>query len=398
MKTFLILPLILAVAALLAIVLAIQPPKPPKAVTDITELESYLDRLTESNVPPGLSVVVVKNDEVAYARSFGIADMQGQIPADMDTAYHWWSMTKVPTAIAIMQLQEKGLLDINDPVEKYLPFFQVEYKGKPMHEITIRQLLNHTSGLPDVVPAIIGWVHYEDVIYNQTEQVKKVLPEYDKLRFAPGSDSAYTNLGYMTLGAVIEAVSGQSYEEYITENILLPAGMTNTGFLYTAEMKKHAAAGSHPIISMYTPMLPFLVDVNNLVTEREGKILWLQRMYLDVTSSSGLIGSTNDVGALMKTLLNTDTLLSEESEKAMLPTGEAPAGRPLGWAEYELRGRPWLQHSGGGPGFATVMRLYPQEGLGIAIMANGTSLPANALVDLFASLNWQDVMRGAVSS
>lgn len=100
--------------------------------------------------------------------------------------------------------------------------------------------------------------------------------------------------------------------------------------------------------------------MNTLVIEREGKILWLQRMYLDVTPSSGLIGSTNDVGALMKTLLNTDTLLSDESEKAMLPTGEAPAGHPLGWAEYELKDRPWLQHLGGGPGFATVMRLYPQ--------------------------------------
>ena len=78
----------------------------------------------------------------------------------------------------------------------------MEYKGEPVHGITIRQLLNHTSGVRDVVPAIIGWVHYEDEIYNQTEQVEKYLPEYNQLLFAPGSDFTYTNLGYMVLGAV----------------------------------------------------------------------------------------------------------------------------------------------------------------------------------------------------
>jgi CubicO group peptidase (beta-lactamase class C family) len=218
--------------------------------------------------------------------------------------------------------------------------------------------------------------------------VKKYLPEYNELLFSPGSDSAYTNLGYMILGAVIEAVSRQSYEEYIVENILTPAGMNNTGFLYTEEMEKYEAAGSHPIAHVFTPMLPFLLDMNTLVREQQGKVLWLERVYLDVTPSSGLIGSTSDVGELMKSLLTSEVLLSENSKTAMMPTGELPAERPLGWAEYQLGERPYIQHMGGGPGFATIMRLYPQEGLGIAILANGTSLDASALTDLFASLSW----------
>jgi D-alanyl-D-alanine carboxypeptidase len=344
--------------------------------------------VTAGNVPPGLSVTVVRNDETLYANSFGIANRLEQIPASMDTTYHWWSMTKVPTAIAIMQLQERGGLSIDDPVETHLPFFQVTYKGEPVQGITIRQLLNHTSGVPDVVPAIIGWVHHEDEIYDQTEQVKKYLPEYNQLLFTPGSDFTYTNLGYMILGAVIEAVSGQRYEEYITDTILIPAGMSSTGFLYSEEMAKHEADGSHPLAHIFTPMLPFLLDMNPLVKEQQGKILWLNRVYLDVTPSSGLIGSPQNVGLLMQSLLTDELLLSADSKTAMLPTGDSLAERPLGWAEYQLGERPYVQHMGGGPGFATIMRLYPQEGLGIAILANSTSLESNALADLFASLDW----------
>ncbi|MBI5932060.1 MAG: beta-lactamase family protein [Chloroflexi bacterium] len=387
MKTFLIAFFVFALI-LAVTVLAVQPPKPPKSVSNLAELETHLTELTNSNIPPGLSAIVVKGDEVVYANSFGMANGLEQIPASMDTTYHWWSMTKVPTAIAIMQLQEQGLLNIDDPVEKYLPFFQVEYKGESVQRITIRQLLSHTSGVRDVVPAIIGWVHYEDEIYNQTDLVKKYLPEYNELLFAPGSDSAYTNLGYMILGAVIEAISGQSYEEYITENILIPAGMNNTGFLYTDKMTQNEAAGSHPIVHMFTPLLPFLLDMNALVREQQGKNLWLERVYLDVTPSSGLIGSISDIGELLKSLMTSETLLSENSKTAMMPTGKLLAERPLGWAEYQLGEQPYVQHMGGGPGFATIMRLYPHEGLGIAILANSTSLDAASLIDLFASLDW----------
>jgi D-alanyl-D-alanine carboxypeptidase len=387
MKKFLI--ILLVVIAFVSIVIFIaKPPSPPSEVRNIAELETYLGKLVKSKVPPGLSIVITKNENVVYAKSFGLANGPNQIPADMDTVYHWWSMTKVPTAIAVMQLQEKGLLDIDDPVEKYLPFFQVEYKGEQIHEITIRQLLSHTSGLPDPVPAIIGWVHHQDKIYDQTELVKQYLPDYNQLRYAPGSDSSYTNLGYMVLGAVIEAVSGQSYEDYVIEHVLMPANMPQTNFLYTDAMQDHEALGSQPLINFYTPMLPFLMDLKPLVRERDGKILWLNRVYLDVTPSSGLIGSAKDVGELMKNLLTSETLLSDESKAAMLPTGNLPGERPLGWAEYELGERPWVQHPGGGPGFATLMRLYPEENLGIAILANGTALPANKLIDLLADLDW----------
>jgi len=379
--------LLFGIGAIVFLVIASQPhlPANPSAVR---EIEGYLEKSVARNKPPGISIVVIKNGDIVYRRAFGYADKPAKAPAATDTVYHWWSMTKVPTAIAILQLHDAGKLDIDDPVENYLPFFQVTLDGKPAPPITIRQLLRHTSGLPDTIPAMIGWVHYEDVVYYQTSLLQKHLPQYNQLKFTPDSKAAYSNLGYMVLGAIIEKVSGMRYEEYIRENILSPLDMTNTAFLYTPQMEGKIAAGSHPLASIYTPLLPTLLDTRLLIKERDGMHYWFNPLYLDVTPSSGLLGSVDDSALLAGALLSRSNLLTPESHLLLLPTGTDPTGRPLGWAEFNITDRLWIQHSGGGPGFATVMRLYPREGLGIVIMANNTDLPREKLVDAFASLDW----------
>ncbi len=356
--------------------------------SSVTEIESYIEKSVARNTPPGISIIVIKNEEIVYNKAFGYADGPAKIPAATDTVYHWWSMTKIPTAIAVLQLHDEGKLNIDDPVSDYLPYFQVTLDGKPAPSITIGQLLRHTSGLPDTIPAMIGWVHYEDVVYDQTHLLQKHLPQYNQLKFKPDSKAAYSNLGYMVLGAVIEKVGGMRYEDYIKESILKPLGMFNTDFLYTPQMEEKIAAGSHPLVSMYTPLLPSLLDTKLLIRERDGMKYWFNPLYLDVTPSSGLLGSVNDAALLAEALLSRSDLLSLESHKLLLPTGTNSTERPLGWAEYNMTGRLWVQHSGGGPGFATVMRLYPKDSLGIVIMANNTNLPREKLVDAFASLDW----------
>jgi len=379
--------LFLGLFIIVTLLLAVQP-RVPANLTSIAEIENHIEKMVDRNKPPGISIAIVKNGQVVYNKVFGWAGGPPELPAAPDTVYHWWSMTKVPTAIAILQLHDVGKLNIDDPVSDYLPFFQVELDGKPAPLITIRQLLRHTSGLPDTIPAMIGWVHYEDVIYNQTDLLKQHLPKYNRLNFAPDSDVSYSNLGYMVLGAIIEKVSGMQYEEYIRKSILSPLGMENTDFLYTTQMSDKTATGSHPIVSMYTPLLPFLLDMKPLIREQKGAQYLFNKFYIDATPSTGLIGSTNDATLMVKTLLSQSDLLHPESYLLMLPNGAAPTERPLGWAEYNMTGRLWVQHSGGGPGFATVMRLYPEESLGIVIMANNTNLPREKLIDAFASLDW----------
>jgi len=367
-------------------------PGTPKQVKDVAELESYLNRLVKSGDPPGLSLVVVKDGDIVYNNAFGSADGPGKIRAETETVYHWWSMTKIPTVIAIIQLQEQGRLDLDEAVIEYLPWFEVTYPSDTSPVINIRHLLQHTSGLPDTIPAMIGWVHYDDAVRNQTEIVKMYLPDFKKLEFEPGEKAVYSNFNYMVLGAIIEAVSGQSYESYISENILEPLGMSQTGFVYTPSMAKHEAYGTLPVVHFYTPLLPTLLDTSRLIRKRQGKLLWLNRVYIDATPSTGLIGPSTDVARFMLAYLNGGSLdgkLILRPESISMLTETPPIdGHGLGWIVGESKDDPYLEHAGGGPGFATIMRLYPDKGEGFAVLANGTDLDRDSLMDLLSTMDW----------
>lgn len=390
LKVTLIVILILFVLGVYAF--APHPPATPVTVNSRAELEAYLERLVASGSPPGLSVVVVKDGQMVYNRGFGFADAPRNMLAAPETVYHWWSMTKIPTAIAILQLQEKGLLNIDDPVVKYLPWFDVTCPSTDCPPISIRHLLQHSSGLPDTIPAMIGWVHTGDAGRNQTELVRKILPDYKKLKFNPGEKAVYSNLNYMVLGAVIEAVTDESYEHYITENILQPLGMSQTSFVYLPAMVEHEAAGTLPVVHFYTPMLPALLDTNALIRERQGKMFWFKRVYIDVTPSTGLIGPAPDVARFMIAYLNGGTLdgvsILKPETISMMTAMEPLNGVGLGWmVSRDTMGRS-LEHSGGGPGFATFMRVYPEKNLGIAVLANGTDLDRSGLANLLAGMDW----------
>jgi D-alanyl-D-alanine carboxypeptidase len=389
-----LLSLVIAILVLGASLYAFAPhaPATPRQVNSKEELEAYLDRLTTSGNPPGISVVVVKDGDVIYNKAFGYADGPRKVKAAPNTVYHWWSMTKIPTAIAVMQLQEQGKLDLDDEVTKYLPWFKVNYPSDTSAPITIRNLLQHTSGLPDSVPAMAGWVHYSDETYDQTKVLKQHLPEFNTLKFEPGTKAVYSNVNYMVLGAVIEAVSGQSYESFITENILQPLGMSHTGFVVSPEMAEHEATGTLAVVHPYTPLLPTLLDPKALIRERAGKLLWLNRFYIDATPSTGLIGSAPDVARYMLAYLNDGTLdgkaILHPDSISMLTDTPQVDGRGLGWAIGETNGERYLEHMGGGAGFATTMRIYPDSGLGIAILSNGTDLNRAGLADLLYCLHW----------
>ena len=380
-------------------------PMRPAAVASIDEFEGYLRRLIESGDPPGVSVVVVKDGMVVYANGFGQADGPRHVPATPDTVYRWWSVTKVFTAVATMQLHEKGLIDIDQPVRRYLPFFEVESPSDNSRPITIRHLLTHTSGLPDAGPEILGWIHYDgDPSMDQTALLERTLPSFRRLVGEPGSEGRYTNIGYMVLAAVVEAVAGLRYEDYVTEHILRPLGMTRSGFSYPADLGTAEAAGSHPVDLMAIPA-SFTLDLDRAVRERAHGRLWFNHVYPDQTGPSGLLGSPRDLARFLAALLAEGELdgtriITPESVRAMnrryVDAAQSPAPIPgvgfgLGWFHLDEGGRVSLSHGGQGTGFASMMRLYPAENLGIAIMANSTYLGRNFgldAVDLLGDLPW----------
>jgi len=391
-----------------------KPLKPPQAVRDLAGLEAYLDDLTGHNPdsPPGLSLVVVKDGEIIYQKGFGLADGPRNIPAMADTVYNQWSMVKPITAIAVLQLHEQGRLDIDDPVADYLPFFEVQYPSESSETITIRHLLNHSSGLRNNVPEIVDWIHFDgDPEWNQTELIKEKLPDYVELAYEPGTQGVYTNIGYMLLAAIIEAASGQTYQQYMIDHIFKPLGMDQTNWTYTEAMIADEATGAAPSLDLQALLLPLVMEKEKrdaLIREKRDGVLWFNHVYTDQKGPTGPIGPATDTARFIMAYLNWGELdgqriLSAESvamltnESHILPGNTPEAAdykdydemyQGLGWV-YVVEGDDFfIAHSGGGPGFAANMRLYPDQNLGMVVLANGTYLPREEIFDLVASLDW----------
>ena len=369
-------------------------PRAPRIVDSVNDLERYLDRVVKAQHPPGLSVAVVKDGHIVYIEGFGIADRFDNEKATGDSVYHWWSMTKIPTAIAILQLHERGTIDIDNPVEMYLPFFRVSYKNSLRPDVSVRQVLNHSAGLSNAMPEMITWIHLdEDPAVNQTELVISKASDYEKLLFEPGSKTRYSNWGYMILGAIIEAVTDETYEDYIVNNILRPLDMGKTNFVYTSTMADSEAIGSQHVVDPYTVFMPIL-KLGYIIRERIGLRYYFRRIYNDQTAPSGLIGSVADVALLMIAYLEgapilhpeTYSLMNEPLTKLSDP-GDSIQG--LGWSAHMTGdGRRYLAHSGGGPGFATIMRVYPLERLGVVVMGNDSAIDRNTLADVVVEVGW----------
>jgi CubicO group peptidase (beta-lactamase class C family) len=377
-------------------------PQPPENVKNISEFESYVNKVVERGTPPGMSLAVIKNDSIVYSKGFGWADEPREIRATGKTVYHWWSCTKIATAIAILQLQERGKLSLHDPVVRYLPFFQLKYPSDTSKQVTILNLLNHSSGLPNPSGlTFMRWIHHEeDPPVQQTDFIKKVLPDYSDLKFELGERAEYSNIGYMVLGAIIEKVSGIAYEEYIRQNILQPLGMNHTDFVYTKAMEPDEAAGAHPMFTWMSLLLPIVAG--SYIRELDDGHIWMERVYTDQTPSTALIGSVTDAARLVAAYLNGGVLdgqriLSRESIAAMTYDGQIRITNEdslnyhrqgICWQVYGKSGRWVLTHDGGGPGFSTKIQLYPDEHLGFVLFTNDVTCEPWRIINLAATLNW----------
>ena len=201
--------------------------------TDFDVIDSYVEsQLKEANIP-GAALVIVEGKQVVHMRGYGVAGPDGR-PTTVDTTFVLGSISKSFTALAIMQLVETGKIDLDAPVQKYLSWFRV---ADPQASATmkVRQLLNHTSGMSTYA----GRTHFSSRDVSDEALERRVRA----LRTARLTDPVgyYSNANYSTLGAIIEAVSGQRYEDYIRQNIFDPLGMVNSHTsVETAKQHSHA--------------------------------------------------------------------------------------------------------------------------------------------------------------
>jgi CubicO group peptidase (beta-lactamase class C family) len=327
---------------------------------------------------------VVDAQSGSWSEGFGFSDLETHRPATADTVYLWFSMTKIVTATAVVQLAERGLLGLDDEVVRWVPAFPAG-RGR----VTVRHLLSHSAGLPNPIPT--GWVRPADEpAVDLNAFATRALAKHSRLRGDPGARAKYSNLGYLVLGQVIEAASGRPYEEYVRTSILGPLGMASTDFSYSGALLAQASTGYHPRFAASTPLLRRMVP-KGIFDHRTGNLWALAPFCVDGASYGGLIGSVADALRFVQLHLGAP---DERSRRVLTADGVAEMqqltarGRKLdvalGWFHRHAdpdRGPRYWEHLGGGGGFFNTMRIYPGLGRGLVAMGNRTSWDYQRMTD-----------------
>jgi CubicO group peptidase (beta-lactamase class C family) len=334
-------------------------------------LHAAATRLMRGAAAPGLSLAVVRRDGVVQHDALGMAELAPARPTRPDTAYLWFSLTKIATATAAMRLADEGRLELDAPCGEYVDHPRLRPAGP-----TTLQLLTHTSGLANPVP--IRWVHPADAPPPEPGVLlRRLLDRRGAFRSAPGTRAQYSNVGYLLAAQVIAAAAGVPFEQYVHEAVLAPAGMQATGFSYPAGT---VATGYVRAPRSLDPLLR-LAFPRGTTGPRHGRDLSLAPFLVDGAGYGGLVGPVLDAARLLRLHLGDGELdgvrvLAPATARRMrriAATGKRFA-HGIGWFRRLGRGsgEDYVEHFGSGAGFSSVMRAYPDRGLGIVVMTNGT--------------------------
>lgn len=347
---------------------------------------SQLNQYVLSEVP-GLQYMVVTANRTLFEYAGGWADIQNQKAMTLDASLMAYSMTKTFTAAAILQLAERKKLNLEDALDQYLP--HNPYRG---HGITLRQLLQHTSGVPNPIP--LRWVHLaqEDSSFNEAAALAAVLRENPDLAFAPGKKFAYSNIGYWLLGKVVEQVTGQSYPAYMRANILRPLGLAAQEMDFVIPDESRHAQGYLAKYSLMNLVKGFVID-SKFLGNYEGNWLRLKSHYLNGPAFGGLIGTARGFSRFLQDQLRTESALFGLETKRLLETQQTDgAARPiqmtLGWHIGETDGAVYFFKEGGGGGFHSEMRIYPTQGIASIVMVNSTEFNSTKFLNRVDRAFW----------
>ncbi len=334
----------------------------------VAKIDAYLNAYAQTGKFSG-SVTITQGQIGGITRSYDLANREHQVANTGTTKFRIGSVTKQVTAVAILQLQEKGLLDVQAPVSTYLP----DYPNGDL--ITVHHLLTHTAGIPEYLdpetfPDLAEWMRLPSSLAQLVNRFKDLL-----LEFEPGEKFKYSNSGYVLLTQILETVAEQPYAEYLQANIFDPLGMKNTGYEVPQTVISNLAQGYLFI----------------------GKETYLQANPLDMSipqGAGGVYSTVEDLSVWNRWLyVNEDSAVLSKSARAimMTPTVQMePEKSPDAFYGYGLvidnhLGRQRVQHNGGISGFASSLAYYPDEALTIVALSNfETALPSRIVEDLAA--------------
>ena len=329
-----------------------------------TKVDQYLNAHLQNRTFMG-SVLLARGGRILVSQGYGMANLEHDVPNTPRTKFRLGSITKQFTSLSIMQLQEKGLLSVDDTFEKYIPDFN------EAHRFTIHHLLTHTSG----VISFTGFPDYRKFMILPLKLDEIIAKFKDRtLEFDPGSQYKYSNSGYILLGYIIEKVTGKTYAEYIQENIFDPLGMEDTGYDSHRTVMKNRAAG--------------------YIATKNGYII---SDYIDmkIPHAAGALYSTVEDLYTWDRALYTGKLISSASREKMFTP--VKSGYGYGWGIGETFGRKRISHNGGINGFVTHIGRYPEEDGCVIVLSNQANARMRDIVnDVTAILFGQPVEIPAV--
>ena len=327
-----------------------------------TNFEPFLKKTMEDHNVPGFTIGIVKDGAVIYSKAFGTKNLDTHEKLTTHSLFHQASLTKPFVGAAIMQLVEKGEVNLDDPVIKYLPYFRL--KDKRYKTITIRQMVTHTSGMPDVQD-----YEWHNPVYDDgaLERYVRRLGD-EQLIAAPGEKYRYSNMAYEVLGDLIAKVSGTNFEDYVRKNILAPLKMKHSMLLKRKADQKLMSS-------------PHVKEGDRIVVS---KIYPYNRMH---APSSTLISNTVDMSRWALANLNRGELdgsriLRESTYDVMWRPGSAVSnGIGISW-KLGKRGRyQIISHAGRDTGYRIFIMLVPEKSLGIVAATNYDRTPIENIMD-----------------
>jgi CubicO group peptidase (beta-lactamase class C family) len=307
------------------------------------------------------TVLVARGDKVLFSKGYGFANLEWRIPNDPATKFRIGSITKQFTAAAILLLEERGKLAIDEHVKTHLPDVPAAW-----NRITLRHLLTHTSGIPDFINAP-GFAELQPFAATPEELVAHFRGE--PLEFEPGSQYSYSNSGYILLSYLIEKISGENYERFIRENLFAPLGMNDSGYDSNSAVIPHRAAGYVYGAAGFENAAFFHMSIPQ--------------------GAGGLYSTTEDLLKWTRGLFGGKVLKPESLAKMTTPF---LGNYALGLSIESVAKRKVIRHSGGIDGFDTEVAYYPSDQVTIVVLSNveADAPEAEALTDELGGLLYGD--------
>lgn len=340
---------------------------------------AILESLIARSRTPAVQYLAVDASSTRFEFHGGLADLDRGTALESTTTMMAYSMSKTLTAAAVLRLVEMKRIALDDSI--------AEWAGPIPYDraISVRQLLTHTSGIPNPIP--LRWVHpaAEHARFDESAALDRVLRAHARLAFRPGTRFSYSNLGYWLLGRVVERASREPFSEFVAAQLLAPLGLAASQLGYAISDPARHATGYLERTSILNLVRRFVIDPR-LIGRYHGRWLSLQSHYVDGPAFGGLVGTAKGFARFLQDQLATRSrILGDDMRALFFERQQLASGTPmpmtLGWHVGGTHGRAFFYKEGGGGGFHSMMRLYRDRGVGTVIMVNATGFDVGATLD-----------------